>query len=83
MIDNKYIRSKESCSNRFSNLKKRYMELYRGLRSGDAKPDWPFYEQIERILGENHMLKPHTKLDSFSKKSVEMLTKRKSQSIEM
>lgn len=77
MIINKYERSRDSCINRFTNLKKKYVELKRSLRSGDGKPDWEFYDDFEKIMGEKPVVKPHTQLDSLSAKSVNLLLKRK------
>lgn len=77
MEQNKYHRSRDTCLNRFTNLKKKYTELKRGRSSGDAKPDWPYFDEFEKILGEKPMVKPHTQLDSLSVQSVSSLLKKR------
>ncbi|XP_046408435.1 histone-lysine N-methyltransferase SETD1B-like [Ischnura elegans] len=48
------------------NLKRRYMEVKRGLRSGDSPPDWVFWQPLNLLYGEKPSATPVEQLDSLA-----------------
>ena len=45
-------RTGKQVSDRIRNLKKEFYKIKRQMGSGAPKPDWPYYEYLQKVLGE-------------------------------
>lgn len=73
MSENGFNKDGTKCNNRFTNLKRKYFELKRNIKSGDQKPDWKYFDIYNRIFGTRPMAVPEALCDLMDPVTVESL----------
>lgn len=52
------IKDGTKCNNRFTNLKRKYFDIKRNIKSGDEKPEWKYFEFYNKLFGTRPMAVP-------------------------
>jgi len=60
-----FCRTGGQCKDRIANLKKRYLEIRRNMRSGSSPPEWVYWEKLHIIYGLKPSAEPELLMDSF------------------
>ncbi|XP_046400336.1 uncharacterized protein LOC124166722 [Ischnura elegans] len=61
-----YERNWLQVKDKVCNLKRRYFEIRRSLRSGDSPPEWRFWDPLHRIFGSKPSATPVAGMDSIT-----------------